>query len=169
MGLQLVARIEGDALVQLQRMIERGRNLRPLLERIGELIRADILRQFQVGGDPRWAPLSPKTVMEKARMGFPRHSRDGKPPTRMLQNGQFGPANILMRTGALLSSYVDQGDPDHIEAYRGDTVSIGSTLPYADSHQTGSWRMPARPLTITQRGLNEITQEAERYLVSEES
>jgi len=82
----------------------------------------------------------------------------------MIQNGQFGPQNILMRTGALLSSYVDDSDPDHIEQVTESGIEVGSSLPYADHHQYGTRRMAARPLTITAQGLAAIERAAETYM-----
>jgi|GEM_PF-5257598 phage gpG-like protein len=122
-----------------------------MFEAAADILRKDFAQQFARGGDPTWAPLSPKTVAEKRRQGYPRRDRKGEVPQWGLQNGAFGPENILMRTGALFSSWTDGADLFHLEERDGDVLRLGSTLPYAPAMQYGvpSKNIPARPIRIT--------------------
>jgi len=123
--------------------------------KIADILRLDALRQFQVGGDPAWTPLSPWTIKEKARLGYPRLNRFGKVPLMATQNGAFGPQNILIRTTALMSSWTNALDLHHVEEITDTSVSIGSDLKYAGTMQKGSdkgWhgsKIPARPINLT--------------------
>lgn len=140
----------------LDGMVRSAADLKPLLQQTADLLREDVLIQFQSGGIPAWKPLAASTVRQKARQGYPRLNRKGEEVATLMQQGNFGPENILIRTGALLSSWTQKQDPDHIEEITGDSVSVGSSLPYAAYHQTGGKRLPARPMTITPRALKKI-------------
>jgi len=89
----------------------------PALTEIADDFRAMIAEQFasegRTGGTP-WAPLAPSTA---------RRRRSG---------------TLLNVTGALLSSLRDVGAPGHIEETNGQTLTLGSRLPYAMYHQTGT-------------------------------
>lgn len=69
----------------------------------------------RAGGTP-WAGLSPSALRRKRRAG----------------------SGILYETGALLASLRDPGAPDHVEERTGDSMVLGSRLPYALFHQTGT-------------------------------
>ena len=95
---------------------------------------ADDLRQMMAeqfategaaGGTP-WAPLAPSTLRKSRR------TRSG----------------ILNLTGALLGSLTDPGAPGHVEQIDSGQLLFGSGLPYAGFHQTGTRRMPARPIVV---------------------
>ncbi|RYG35087.1 hypothetical protein EON81_13710 [bacterium] len=125
---------------------------------IGGVLRQDVKEQFSRGGDPSWQPLSRITVARKRMLGYPRITRKGMNPESLKQNGILGPENILIMTGALLSSWTDETDPHHLEEHDGGNVWIGSLLPYAEIHQFGGWTViddrrvyvPARPLRVTE-------------------
>lgn len=128
-----------------------------ILQSAAEIIRSDVLAQFHAGGMPAWKPLAPSTVRAKRRSGYPRLNRKGEEPAMLKQNGCFAPTNILIRTGAGLSSWTQKQDPDHIEEIEGDTLSFGTSLEYMKYHQTGSGRgLPARPITITEDAMRKI-------------
>ncbi len=97
------------------------------LRTIGDDLREMIAQQFATegaaGGTP-WAPLAPSTLRKK------RDSRSG----------------ILDVTGALLASLVDAGAAGHVEESDGQQLIFGTALPYALFHQTGTRRLPARPI-----------------------
>jgi phage gpG-like protein len=148
-------------------------------KRIASIMRADALRQFQAGGEPNWPPLAPATIERKARLGYPRLNRRGLIPQRLVQRGNFGPSNILMMTGALLSSWSDEQDPHHVEELEPRSVSIGSDLDYAGVHQNGyqgplfgnpkiQGTIPARPIRITNDAKEKITRAIEEAALSEE-
>ncbi len=95
---------------------------------------ADDLRQMMAeqfategaaGGTP-WAPLATSTLRKSRR------TRSG----------------ILNLTGALLGSLTDPGAPGHVEQIDSAQLLFGSGLPYAGFHQTGTRRMPARPIVV---------------------
>jgi phage gpG-like protein len=77
------------------------------------------------GGTP-WAPLAPSTLRKSRR------TRSG----------------ILNLTGALLGSLTDPGASGHVEETDGSQLLFGSALAYAGFHQTGTRRMPARPIIV---------------------
>ncbi len=170
-----------DAVVYLKGVEAVLANPKSVFDRCGELLRDDALRQFQAGGDPAWRPLSRYTIAKKRSFGkkpldqrasgYVRMNRKGQIPKMLVQNGNFGPENILMRTGALLSSWTQTQDPDHIERINGDTLEFGSSVPYARIHQLGGSvplfgnrekmvHIPARPIRITDAALAAMTKAA---------
>lgn len=140
--------------------------------KIANLLRADALRQFQTAGDPAWAPLSPRTIARKRRLGYPRLNRRGLVPRSMIQNGNFGPENILMMKGDLLSSWTREDDPHHVETIESSIVEIGSDLIYAGTMQDGGTGfngapIPARPIRVTDRAKREIAALVESELTGD--
>lgn len=131
-------------------------------ERIADILRADVQRQFSEGGSPiPWRPLSPRTIAQKQRAGYPRLTRKGTPPLSMIQRGGFGPQNILMRTGALLSSWTRWDDPSHVQEVTSDSVMIGTMIPYAGAHQEGvpDRNLPKRPIVLTSEAKQAVVEE----------
>jgi phage gpG-like protein len=57
-------------------------------------------------------------------------------------------ASILYETGALLRSLTEPGAAGHVEELEGYSLTLGSQLPYAGYHQSGTRRMPARPIIV---------------------
>jgi len=108
----------------------------------------DIAAQFAAGGTPAWTPLRPATIKAKARAGFPKLNRRGLPPKGLIQRGAFGPQNILIRTGALFSSYTNPSDPSAVRETSRDSVKRGSRIPYAAVHQYGAGKVPERAVVI---------------------
>ena len=90
----------------------------PALAEIADDFRAMVTEQFasegRAGGTP-WAALAPSTA---------RRRRAG--------------TQLLNATGALLASLTDAGAPGHVEETDGQTLTLGSRLPYAIYHQTGT-------------------------------
>jgi phage gpG-like protein len=72
-----------------------------------------------------WAPLALSTIQEKDRKGLSPH--------------------ILQATGRLRDSLTRKFDPSHVERLSEDSLTFGTTVPYAIFHQTGTRRMPRRP------------------------
>jgi phage gpG-like protein len=105
-----------------------------------EMIAEQFASEGAAGGTP-WAALAPSTL---------RRRRAGSAP--------------LNSTGALLASLIDAGSGGHVEEADGQTLTIGSDLPYAIYQQTGTGRgfgqadiasgrgqgrgMPMRPLLV---------------------
>jgi phage gpG-like protein len=99
------------------------------LAAVADDLRQMIADQFSTegaaGGTP-WAPLAPSTLRKSRR------TRSG----------------ILNLTGALLGSLTGPGAPGHVEETNGRQLLFGSALPYAAFPQTGTRRMPARPIIV---------------------
>jgi phage gpG-like protein len=91
----------------------------PVLGRIADDFRELIAEQFasegRAGGTP-WAELAPSTLRRKRGAAI----------------------SILYETGALLRSLTDPGSADHLEESDGQSLTLGSRLPYALFHQTGT-------------------------------
>lgn len=160
--------IEAEAAITYVRDMGNRADLRTGLgSMVASRLREDALQQFQSGGDPAWPPLAESTVKAKRAMGYPRLNRRGQIPRNMLQNGRFGPENILMRTGALLSSWTQEQDPDHVEIVTEESVSTGSTVAYAGAHQEGKG-VPKRAINVTDEAVRDVTNMAATYIVSGE-
>ena len=90
----------------------------PALAEIADDFRAMVTEQFasegRAGGTP-WAALAPSTARRRR-----------------------GGMSLLNLTGALLASLSDAGAPGHVEETDGQTLTLGSRLPYAIYHQTGT-------------------------------
>jgi len=145
---------------EVQAMLEGMRDRMDMQEigpEIADAMREDVLRQFGEGGDPPWQELSMSTVREKNSGGFPHAPRRNRDGEYFFQRGEVSARNILIRTGDLLSSWTDRGDPGHLEIITDDEVAIGSALNYAATHQFGrpggGWNdsdIPARPVNVTE-------------------
>src|SRR5579862_181317 len=53
---------------------------------------------------------------------------------------------ILHRTGDLMHSLTDRQDPNAVCVEERETVTLGTSIPYAHFHQQGTAKMQARPL-----------------------
>ncbi len=116
--------------LQVARMLEgvkyRTSDLRPVWAAIADDFLQIEARQFATeGGLGRpWPPLSPAYAAWKAK--------------------HYPGAPILVRTGRLRASLTSRGG-DHVEAIEPQMLKIGTAVPYARFHQTGTKRMPPRP------------------------
>lgn len=162
--------VNADTAVAFARLMTFAADLRHGLGyRVSQIMRADLADQFAAGGiDPAWPPLAPSTVTAKARMGYPRLTRFGTVPQTLVQRGQFGPQNILIRTGALLSSWTQEQDPDHVERVTETDVMVGSSVPYAGYHQSGGGHLPKRALGITKAAQELIAAVTAKYVIGKE-
>lgn len=98
-------------------------------------------------GSGGWTPLSPATIEQKARVGFP--------------------DKILVRTGALRNSLVGETGESEIEI-RPLQMRKRVKLRYAIYHQTSTSRMPARPLIqLTEKDKMDFMKTIQRYLVKQ--
>lgn len=104
----------------------------PALAQIADDFREMIREQFATegqAGDTPWADLAASTLARGRRSG----------------------SSILYSTGALLQSLIDPAAFGHVEETDGQSLTIGSSIPYALFHQTGtgrgvgqSWLSPGR-------------------------
>lgn len=98
------------------------------------------------GASGKYAPLSPAYAKAKA-IQFP-----GKP--------------ILQATGALFESLTSPDAFDSIYRPERDQLTVGTKVPYARAHQTGTGRMPARPpISMNEQSKRRIQKAIQRGLV----
>lgn len=117
----------------------------------GPILRESFEKQFSRGGLPDpWTPLKPNTIAQKQYQGWPRRNRLGGIPGYTTQNGNFGPQNILIKTGSLRISWTREDHPFHVCRALDGVLTIGSSLPWAVFHQSTEPRkkIPRRPLTV---------------------
>lgn len=108
-----------------------GANIQSLREpftQIGEDYLDDFAMNFATKGElfGGWAPLKPSTIAERERLGF-------------------GSGPPLWRTGRLRNSLAVKGDPDNIFIVTDNSLTVGTRVPYAAPHQTGSQDPPGHP------------------------
>lgn len=190
-GIRVVVTVEGTP--NLSRMIDRRKwplqHLTPLFQSVASAMRDSFSDQFAKGGDPAWTPLSPVTIALKRRKGLPKRTADGQIPQRLVQNGQFGPQNILIATGALRDSYAQLGSRGHVERMSAFAVEVGSDIKVPDGseslariHQYGakffrssrgkSGRayetvIPARPLRMREEDVKAISRLVWNHMTTE--
>lgn len=131
-----------------------ARDIGPALPRVVSIFRAQMRQRFETegAGGPSgpWKGLSPRYGAWKAR-----HF----PGRKIL----FGPDRRGHEGGALMRSLTTDGAGSVVE-YGPNRVFIGSTLPYAEFHQTGTATMPRRaPIEPSDRDVAQWTSEIWRY------
>lgn len=113
--------IDADFRRTIDRLIEGGSDLTPLMEELAGHLGAGVEESFESESDPvtgtPWADLRPATVRERERKGY-------------------WPGKILQRTGMLAMSLVSEAGPDFAE------VSVGED--YGIWPQDGTRRMARR-------------------------
>lgn len=128
-GLSLDVTGLGEAVLPLSRVIDAGRDMRPLWNTFVPVLRMMEQEHFDSeGGGGRagaWAPLSPAYARWKA--------------------GRYPGRPILVAEGTLRSSLVDEGATGQIVRAAADSLVFGTSDPTAIYHQMGTSRMPKRP------------------------
>jgi phage gpG-like protein len=102
------------------------------LREIADDFREMVARQFASEGRAEGTPWAPR-----AGRGGPR----GRP-----RQAQGLP--LLVRSGALRDSLIRPSALGHVEDLKAQSLEIGTGLGYALFHQTGTRRMPARPIIV---------------------
>lgn len=105
----------------------------PAWEQVGNKLLNDFAANFSqeggfFGGFSKWPALRPSTVADRLRHGY------------------SGAHPILQRTGELHWSATLKGASDNVFQVGTNSLVVGSANPYAGFHQTGTRRMPARPI-----------------------
>lgn len=125
-----------DFIARIDEMIAPGEDaIRP----IQQTIRAGFAFNFAAerGDDRPWAPLAPVTMRERRRLGFP--------PDHP----------ILVRRGEYRDSFTEEGHPQHVSEWNAGagrwTIEEGSRDERIEHLEIGTWRIPARPVTIIGR------------------
>lgn len=144
--------VAGDTQVKamLTGALRRVGDFRPLANPIDWEVRKNVEELFGGEGGSRipWAALSPHTVADRIRHGFP-----GEHP-------------ILVRTGDLKKSLVKKTDSKHILEKHRDHIDIGSKVNYSIYHQTGTSKMPARKMIfLAVKNVNNIIRFMRMYVV----
>lgn len=94
-----------------------------------------------------WAPLKPATVADKRRRGLDRR--------------------ILHATLRLRRSLTQAGAPDGIRVITAHSAAIGTTVPYARFHQSGTSKMPRRrPLELNEQARKRSVKIVQRYIIT---
>jgi hypothetical protein len=121
----------GQVVGLVERFGARARDFTPVLRgRFRATVSDFFLRQFATeggAGGARWASLSPVTLQRRQRAG---HNLGG----------------VLWDTGRLRASLVKAPAPEGIEDITPFSYRRGTTVRYGVFLQTGSNRMPARPI-----------------------
>lgn len=112
---------------------DRMENLQPALDAFGFFLLSTIEQRFQSQGQPRWAPLKPRTVAEKRRLGF-------------------GDKGILERTGQLRRGFRKRATRDTLVLTNNRTANGVNLFAV---HQSGTRRIPARPMMVFDRRARE--------------
>lgn len=115
---------EAEARVALQRLATDINDWRPFWDQyFGPAWFRHMRNQFETEGEAtgqRWANLSPAYEQWKLK--------------------HYPGRKILERTGALKSSLTDRGDPGMIFDSEQDSLTLGTSVPYAIFHQLGTGR-----------------------------
>ena len=149
-GFVLDLNVAGETQVKalLTGVLRRVSDFRPLAEPIDWEIRKSNEEMFGGEGGSRapWAALSPYTVADRIRKGYP-----GEHP-------------ILVRSGDLKRSILRKQDPFHILEKHRDYIDTGTKVFYAIFHQTGTRKMPARKIYyLSVKNVNNILRMIRMY------
>lgn len=113
------------------------RSLEPAWEQIGEDLLGDFAQNMVrgggfFGGGP-WAPLAESTIKDKQRQGY-------------------GMMPIMWRTGALADSLAEKDAPGNVFVTTPESVTVGTSVYYAQFHQHGSKKQKLRTTVTRVRG-----------------
>ena len=143
---RLTVTVLGDEQVSrnLLRMGELAENMDTPLREVADVVRERIVANFDAQG-PGWAPLDEDTILTRAALGY-------------------GPGPILVRSGRMRASLTGESN-EAITEIDGSSLAIGSSVPYAEFHQTGTANMPARPQVLPERVKRDAVKVLQRHLV----
>jgi phage gpG-like protein len=127
--IQITFDVSGIATVQ-QKFATYGADVKDLsvpFTEIADDLQADFTLNMATEGalfGGGWAPLAPSTIADRVRKGY-------------------GAGPILYRTGALANS-LSGDNSGAIKEVTPASVTVGTAVPYAGYHQTGTKKMPMR-------------------------
>ena len=127
-------------LVRIRRGLD---DFRPFFDTSGrEILQSELERVFRSRGYGEWASLSASTLRDKTRRGYP--------------------ADPLVATGSLRRSVTAL---DGLRRTR-FTLSMSYQVPYARFHETGTARMPARPIfgSVVRHSRSRFVEALNRYI-----
>lgn len=124
-----------DHIIQLNEIIQRGQDMRPVMQLIDKYLTGAVKRTFEAEGRPRkWKPLQRMTILDRARKGYP-------------------PGPILRRTDTLMNSLTQDGAAYEFHKVGARSVQRGSKVVYFRTHQYGypQRNVPARVMLVLER------------------
>jgi phage gpG-like protein len=121
----------------------------PALTQIADDFRGLIAEQFASEGRAAGTPWAARKTQGGADIARYAMSAKRKSQTwRRTAMSAPPDAPLLVRTGALRDSLTQPVAAGHVAELDRQTLTMGSRLPYALFHQTGTRRMPARPIIV---------------------
>ncbi len=141
-------KVDTRALEKLfKQLAARTSNTRPAMLAIAQTLQESIEKNFNVGGRPKWQPLSKSRINQRSKV----HSRGEGKPTKATWPGQ-----VLVDLGLLEDSISSRAT--------NDTAIVGANRDYAAAMQLGvpAKNIPARPFLAIQP---EDIKEAEAILL----
>jgi len=114
---------------RLRSLVSKTKDLSEVFRDFAKVYRKFQIELFRSGGADAggWKPLAPATIARKRKMGYP--------------------LDILIQTKTLMRSLTTKTSYT-VEDIRPREMTIGSSVPYGQYHQTSTKRMPARPLIV---------------------
>lgn len=114
-------------------------DFKPVFEKVAKLIYQDIKQNFTSGGSVAggWTPLSRRYAEQKAKD---------------FRAGLIKFNKIMYRTGRLADSLISPKGKDAVFEVTDTSLEIGTRVPYALAHQTGTKRLPQRRLVALSDG-----------------
>jgi phage gpG-like protein len=113
------------------------KDFRPFWPGVARVFFEEQRRLFDSQGAGSWAALSPRYAARKLR--------------------EYPSTGILERTGNLRRSLVSQMSPDSAYLPLPQQLTLGTRVPYARYHATGTKHMPARPpIIVTESEVDEM-------------
>lgn len=159
-----VVHIEGleELFMGLDQMEEGLDDFTPFLKPAGMVLVASSQKNFQEGGRPKWAPLSPVTLLlrAKSKSGYRQHKRGpskGRITRRTFEKYIAG-AKTLRDTDILMASIGNSGKGG-VQRLTKTSITVGTALEKAEYLQDGvkstkGWivgkKIPARPFMVAQ-------------------
>jgi phage gpG-like protein len=143
MSYQMNIEVFGDKIVsrKLIRLGQRAQDMGPAWDDVGRDLQKAFERNFRDQG-PGWVPLKPSTIRSRIAQGY-------------------SPGPILTRSGAyrraMTSGLVMHKSP-------GELIAMAPKVP-GQYHQTGTGKMPARPLKLREQEKRNIMKILQRVLI----
>lgn len=150
MIIQLSAFGEKQVSREIMRVGQYAGDATPVMRVLARYWLKELARNFDTAGrhaSGGWAPLKPSTVADKRSKGLdPR---------------------ILHATLRLRRSLTEVGAPDGIRIIAPHQAAVGTTVPYARYHQTGTRKMPRRrPLELNEAARKRSVKIVQRYIIT---
>ena len=128
-------------------MEEQIDDMTPIWEDVATAMRGRLVQTFADEG-PGWQGLAPLTQALRRARGY----------------GAAHP--ILVQTGALKRSLTVAGAADSIEDIQPQSLTFGTRIPYATTHQHGTGRVPARPMLQPEQLIRVVSRAIEDHITA---